>query len=77
MTTSPIFTRTLIHGGHVRSFEIHPVPAVGWIAHEEVDQHVVLRRQYTDWHRVERTVLRFDGEVAELRRQGWVDARQP
>jgi hypothetical protein len=49
------------------------VPTTGWIASEEADQRVVLRRQFTDWHRVERAVTRFMGEVAELRREGWVD----
>jgi hypothetical protein len=72
--TSPIFTRTLVYGSHVRSFRIHPLPHAGWIASEEADQQVVLRGQYTDWHRVERTVMRFMGEVAELHREGWVDA---
>jgi hypothetical protein len=74
MTTSPIFTKTLVHGRHVRSFRIHPMPATGWMASQQADQRVVLRRQYTDWHRVERILTRFMGEVAELRRAGWVDA---
>jgi hypothetical protein len=49
------------------------VPTTGWIASEEADKRVVLRREFTDWHRVERAVTRFMGEVAELRREGWVD----
>lgn len=73
MTASPIFTKTLVRGRHVRSFRIHPVRATGWIASEEADQRLVLRRQLTDWHRVERTVTRFMVEVAELHREGWVD----
>jgi hypothetical protein len=73
VTAAQVFTKTLVRGPHVRSFRIHPVPTTGWIASEEADQRVVLRRQFTDWHRVERAVTRFMGEVAELRREGWVD----
>jgi hypothetical protein len=73
MTTSPIFRKTLVHGRHVRSFRIQPMPAAGWLASEEADHRVVLHRHYSDWHRVERTVTRFLGEVAELRREGWID----
>jgi len=70
---SPIFAKTLVRGRHIRSFRIQPMPAAGWIASEEADERVVLRRQYADWHRVERAASRFLGEVAELRRAGWVD----
>jgi hypothetical protein len=76
MNMSPIYTKTLVSGLHSRSFQIEPVPAAaGWIVCEEADQHIVQRRRYTDWHRVERAVTRFVGQVAELRRQGWIDIR--
>jgi hypothetical protein len=74
MRTQPIFAKTLTRGRHVRSFRIRSVPAAGWIASEEADHEVVLRREYADWHRVERTARRFMAEVADLRRRGWVDA---
>lgn len=73
MKALSIFTRTLVHGSHVRSFQIHPLNSAGWIVSEEADRRVVLSREYTDWHRVERTVGRFVREVAELHREGWVD----
>jgi hypothetical protein len=75
MTTAPIFEKTLVNGPHVRSFQIQPTSPDGWIASEEADQHVVQRWRYTDWHRVERAVLRFRSAAAELRRAGWIDVR--
>jgi hypothetical protein len=74
MMTSAVFEKTLVHGPHVRSFRIRPELHEGWLASEEADRQVIRRRKYTDWHRVEREVTRFRGEVAELRRRGWVDA---
>ena len=70
---SPIFTKTLINGGHVRSFQISPTPEAGWLASEEADRCVVRRQECSDWHRVERIVSRFRGEVAELHREGWTE----
>src|SRR5713101_6579835 len=72
--TLPIFDRTLVHGSHVRSFQIRPSTRSGWIASEEADERVILHREYSDWHRVERAVARFRRDVATLHREGWVDA---
>ncbi len=72
-TSSPIFERTLVQGPHVRSFHVDRIPSEGWVASEEADSRVVRCDKYTDWHRVERAVSRFSGEVAELRRHGWLD----
>jgi len=44
---------------------------VGW---ERVGVQVIDRRRYSDWHRVERVLTRFDREMNELRSQGRVDA---
>ena len=73
MTVSQVFTKTLVRGPHVRSFRIGPLPLTGWIVSEEADRRIVQHQQLTDWHRVERAVTRFMGQVAELRREGWVD----
>jgi hypothetical protein len=72
--TAPLFIKTLVREEHVRSFQVHPVPAVGWEVSEREDQRVLQHRQYSDWHRVERTLSRFTRAVAELRRQGWHEA---
>ena len=73
MTESEIFTKTLVRGPHVRSFRILPLPVAGWMVSEEADQRIVQHQQLTDWHRVERAVTRFMVQVADLRREGWVD----
>lgn len=72
--TAPVFIKTLVREHHVRSFQVQPVPAVGWEASEREDHRVVQRRHFTDWHRVERILLRFTHQVAELRSQGWQEA---
>jgi hypothetical protein len=71
-TAAPIFAKTLAHEGHVRSFRIQPEPAIGWVASERNDSREVMHREYSDWHRVERLVMRFAGEVHELEANGWV-----
>ena len=70
---SPILKRTLTHGQHIRSYKILPVPDVGWLASEERDRDVVMQREYSDWHRVERIASRFRKEIAALCRNGWVE----
>jgi hypothetical protein len=77
MRALPIFIKTLARGPRVRSFQIQPEPAGGWIASEEADRRVVRRFHLTDWHRVERTMARFVGQVTALHREGWVDLRLP
>ena len=75
MTISrPVFLKTLVRATHIRSFEVAPLPTVGWEASKRADQHVIQSRQYSDWHRVERVVNLFTREISELRRQGWIDA---
>ena len=49
------------------------MPNAGWEASERAGVHVIDQRRYSDWHRVERALIRFDREIDELRRQGWVD----
>ena len=70
----PLFTKTLIRARQVRTFEVAALPNVGWEASERAGVDVIEQRRYSDWHRVERALTRFDREIDELRRQGWVDA---
>jgi hypothetical protein len=70
---SPVFAKTLVRAREVRSFEVAAAPSVGWQVKERTDQEI-REQQLSDWHRVERALLRFTREISELRRQGWVDA---
>ena len=68
-----VFAKTLVRDREVRSFEVAAAPSVGWQVKERTDQDT--REQlFSDWHRVERTLLRFTREISELKRQGWIDA---
>jgi hypothetical protein len=68
--TSTLLITTLVSADHRRSFQILAAPSAGWEAIEEKDQHVVQRRHYQDWHRVERALARFAHEVDEPRKEG-------
>jgi hypothetical protein len=69
-----VFAKTLVKAREVRSFEVAAAPNVGWQVSERADQYVIRQQQFSDWHRVERVLLRFTREISELRRQGWIDA---
>jgi hypothetical protein len=71
-----MFEKTLVKGDHVRSFHVErsETSAAGWEVSETTEERVVNRQAHQDWHRVERTLERFNGEIAELRRQGWRDS---
>jgi len=68
-----LFAKTLVHSPHMRSFEIHSTRP-GWEVVEREDERILRHRRHSDWHRVERTRMRFMHEIAELQRQGWVEA---
>lgn len=68
-----VFMKTLVRATHIRSFEVAPLPNVGWEASKRADERVIQSRRYSDWHRVERVVSLFTREISELRRQGWID----
>lgn len=68
---NPVFHARLVRAFHVRSFEITPHPVAGWEAVEREDEHLVARRSYTDWHRVERAVDELAQQISELRKNGW------
>lgn len=71
-----VFDKTLVRAGEIRSFLICAGP-VGWEVSEHCDAHVAWRQRHTDWHHVERTLMRFMREIAELRLQGWLEAQSP
>lgn len=62
---------TLQRAEHVRTYSIHPLSGEGWIIKLEEDQRLMRHACYRDWHRVERTLARFQQEVADLTAHGW------
>jgi hypothetical protein len=68
----PVFEKTLVRAGAVRSFQICFGPN-GWEVSEK-DERRIERRYHADWHHVERTLTRFDHEIAALRQEGWREA---
>jgi hypothetical protein len=65
----PVFEKTLVRAGEVRSFQIHVGPS-GWEVSERNDQ-TIARHRHADWHHVERTLTRFEDQIATLRSEGW------
>jgi hypothetical protein len=67
-----VFSRNLTDGSHVRRFDVEKAPTDGWQIREERDDDV---RQVThrDWHRVERAIMGFTAEAAQLTELGWHD----
>jgi hypothetical protein len=72
--TEPLLHKTLVHADRIRSFQIDAAPAVGWEASERINEQIVQRQRYTEWHRVERTMSRFTRAIEALRDQGWREA---
>ena len=66
-----MFSKTLTHAGHIRSFEVLAREANGWELSVKEDTRLVRRTQYSDWHRVERAISAIRREVAALEDQGW------
>jgi hypothetical protein len=65
----PVFEKTLIREGEVRSYQIQMGPN-GWEVSKKEDQHVD-HHHHADWHQVERTLTRFEDEIATLESEGW------
>lgn len=57
---------------HTRRFSIATTPE-GWEVREEMDDRVVRRAQYQDWHRVERACRALATEFDHLRLKGWAE----
>jgi len=70
--TRPVFEKTLVRAGEVRSYQIR-MGQNGWEASKKED-HTVARQHHADWHRVERTLTKFEMEIESLRAQGWRDS---
>jgi hypothetical protein len=70
---APLLAATLIRADRVRSFHVRPASPAGWEAFEREDQRITHQQRHTDWHRVELTLDRFAREIAELKKQGWLE----
>lgn len=66
-----MFAKTLTDGSHTRHFRIEEAGDDGWDVQQVEDSRLIERKRYTDWHRVERALLRFAIEVEDLERKGW------
>lgn len=66
-----MFSKTLTQAGHTRSFLVRAREADGWEVSIEQDDHVIRRKRYSDWHRLERALDAVRREVDALEGQGW------
>jgi hypothetical protein len=72
MAMPPVFEKTLVRAGEVRSFRIDcQLSSASWETLEQANQRIAHSQTHSDWHGVERDVARFTREIAELRLQGW------
>jgi hypothetical protein len=73
----PVFEKTLVRAGELRSYNIQ-MGSRGWdVSKKEVskqDDQRIARQHHADWHQVERTLTRFEDEIAALRSDGWLDS---
>jgi len=67
-----MFAKELSRAGHTRKFSIQDLGSAGWEVRDEQDGRVLRAVRYTDWHRVERAVNRFNLQMHELEDAGWV-----
>lgn len=54
-----MFSREFVQSGHKTCFTITRDQA-GWAVREEQDQTLVRQAHYSDWHRVERALHKFE-----------------
>lgn len=66
-----MYARIFRKAAHIRRFTITYASRAGWEVRDEQDNHIIRRRLYRDWHRVERARLAFAVEAAGLRNSGW------
>jgi hypothetical protein len=69
----PVFEKTLVRAGAVRSYQIR-MGSNGWEAASKQDEQTVAHQHHADWHQVERTLTKFETEIETLRAQGWRDS---
>jgi hypothetical protein len=68
---APMFVMSLRFADHVREYSVSARQGAGWEVKLEEDRTLKRHARYRDWHRVERTLVRFRREVADLMAQGW------
>ena len=73
-TGDVMFSKTLTFRGQKRSFAVVALSPSGWEIRVEEDSRVVKRRQYSDWHRLERAVDAIEREMSDLQALGWSEA---
>lgn len=66
-----MFVMSLRFADHVREYSVSARQGAGWEVKLEEDRTLKRHARYHDWHRVERTLVRFRREVADLTAQGW------
>jgi hypothetical protein len=66
-----MYARTLRKAEQERRFSIVDAGAAGWEVRHELDQRVVKRVLYDDWHRVERARMAIAQEAETLKDAGW------
>ncbi|MEX2273025.1 MAG: hypothetical protein WD690_16240 [Vicinamibacterales bacterium] len=64
----PMYDQLLTHRGRIRRFVIEHANLEGWVVKEELDDQVLNRSRYSDWHRVEQAVRM---KVSRLQAEGW------
>lgn len=68
-----IFSKRLRSQEHIKSFVVDAADDRGWEVREEEDHRIVRRTRTSDWHRVEKAMMRFAHEATQLQRAGWVE----
>jgi hypothetical protein len=66
-----MFSMSLRLADHVREYSVSARQGAGWEVKLHEDRTLTRHVWYRDWHRVERTLVIFRHEVAELTAQGW------
>ena len=66
-----MFRKELTQAGHTARFTVTEAGPLGWEVTVEQDSRVVRQVCYTDWHRVERALMRLTHQVVQLEEQGW------
>ena len=66
-----MFALSLSRADHVRHYTISAAAPSGWEVRLEEDRTLRRLDHYDDWHRVERALMLFQREAAELAQLGW------
>ena len=66
-----MYARTLRKAEQELRFSIVDAGTAGWEVRHELDQRVVKRVLYDDWHRVERARMAIAQEAETLKDAGW------